>query len=343
MKTPISAIGEFGLIDSIKQWMSVTGDPDLLLSIGDDAAVYTPPPNTVQLITTDVLVEGIHFDLTYHSMKHLGYKSVMVNLSDIYAMNGTPRYLTIALSLPQKITVELMQEFYSGVLLACKEHHVSVIGGDLSASSGNMFISITVAGYGYPDAVITRQGAHSGDLIVVSGSLGRSFAGLKILSREKKNYLTNPETYQPSLDNYSYVIERHLAPKPRKEIIVWLNSKNILPTSMIDLSDGLVSDLSHICQQSKVSATVFESKLPMTSEVKSVAKEFEDDPVSYALYGGEDYELLFTINPRFEKLIESFDDLTIIGQLSKENPGAVSLSKTDGSVEDLKPIGWKHF
>lgn len=342
MKTPISSIGEFGLIDQIKEWTKFE-NPDLLKSIGDDSAVFHPTENAEQLITTDILVEGIHFDLTYQSMKHLGYKSVTVNLSDIYAMNGTPHYVTIALALPQKISVELIEEFYSGVMLACKEFHVAVVGGDLSASSGNMFISITAVGSANKESIVYRSNARPGDLVVVTGGLGRSFAGLKILIREKEFFLADPENYKPGLDNYSYVIERHLAPKPRKEVIRWLESKNILPTSMIDLSDGLVSDLSHICKQSKVSAFIDETKLPLTTHVHQVAELFSEDVVNYALYGGEDYELLFTVSPKFESLIESFDDLTIIGEIEKENPGQVFMRNSDGSEEELKPNGWKHF
>ncbi|MBN8705544.1 MAG: thiamine-phosphate kinase [Bacteroidetes bacterium] len=340
-KTPVSALGEFGLIEKISEWVTLK-DSDVLKSIGDDAAVFHPAEGMEQLISTDCLVEGIHFDLTYQSLRHLGYKSVAVNVSDIYAMNGTPQYITLALALPQKITVELLEEFYAGVHLACKDFHVAVIGGDLSASSGNMFISVTVTGFANRDEIVYRNGAKPGDLIVVSGNPGRSFAGLKVLIREKEFYLSDPENFAPTLDRHSWVIERHLAPKPRTEVLSWLNQKRVKPTAMIDLSDGLAGDLFHICKQSGVGAVLDELSLPVTEPIRSVAEQFDEESTKWALFGGEDYELLFTVNPEWRLIIESNDELTIIGEITDQTE-TMLLREAEGDETEIEKQGWNHF
>lgn len=340
-KTPVSSLGEFGLIEKISEWVTLK-DSDVLKSIGDDAAVFHPADDMEQLISTDCLVEGIHFDLTYQSLRHLGYKSVAVNVSDIYAMNGTPQYITLALALPQKITVELLEEFYAGVNLACKDFHVVVIGGDLSASSGNLFISVTVTGYANRKEIIYRNGAKPGDLIVVSGNPGRSFAGLKVLIREKEFYLSDPENYAPTLDRHSWIIERHLAPKPRAEVLTWLNLKRIKPTAMIDLSDGLAGDLFHICKQSGVGAIVDELSLPVTEQIRSVAEQFDEESTKWALFGGEDYELLFTVDPEWRLVIESNDDLSIIGEITDQTE-TMLLREAEGNETEIEKQGWNHF
>jgi len=340
-KTPVSSPGEFGLIEQIKTWVPLQ-DSDVLKAIGDDAAVFHPAAGAEQLISTDCLVEGIHFDLTFQSMKHLGYKAVAVNVSDILAMNGTPQYLTLALALPQKISVELLQEFYEGVHLACKEYHVVVIGGDLSASSANLFISVTVTGYAEKNDLVYRSGAKPGDLIVVTGNPGRSYAGLRVLLREKEFYLSDPDNFAPTLDRHSWCIERHLAPRLRTGVLTWLKQAGIRPTAMIDLSDGLAGDLFHICRQSGTGAVLEELSIPVTREIRELADQFDEESVRWALFGGEDYELLMTVSPEHRASIEENEELSVIGVITGE-PDSLLLEEAEGTRTEIEKQGWNHF
>lgn len=340
-QTPISSIGEFGLVDWIKEHVR-EDDDRIIKGIGDDCAVVQQDPDQRQLISTDTMVEGVHFDLTYTSLRHLGYKLITSTISDIYAMNGTPAWVTISLAIPQKISVELIQELFTGMELAGTEFSVTIIGGDISASSGNFILTATVIGFANPESIIYRSGAQPDDLIVISGFPGRSYAGLKVLTREKENYLKDPDTYQPKLSHHSFIVERHLAPKPRVDILTKLAELEVFPSALIDTSDGIGSDLLHISVQSGCAAHLIENSLPIHEDIKSIAASFQEDATRWALFGGEDYELLFTVPKELKSHIEKIQDVTIIGYMSDGAPG-VFLQTQSGNELPLEPGGWNHF
>jgi len=301
-RTEISEYGEFGLIDHLTR-NNETLQAGTILSIGDDAAVIDNFGRQT-VITNDLLLEGVHFDLTYTPLRHLGYKSVAVNLSDIYAMFATPTHITLGIGISNRFSVEALDEFYEGVYAACERYGVDLIGGDTSSSLKGFVISVTAIGEVAQDKFVTRGGAKVGDLICVSGDLGAAYLGLQLLEREKKIYLESPEV-QPDLENQAYLVRRILKPEPRADIVTWLQEQEITPTSMIDVSDGLSSELLHICKRSEVGCILYEEKIPINDQTKQMAYEFKLDPTACALSGGEDYELLFTVKQEdYERIVK---------------------------------------
>ncbi len=335
-KTDISNLGEFGLIDHLTKNIILTQD-STIKGAGDDAAVLDFSGKKM-LISTDLLLEGIHFDLAYTPLKHLGYKSVQVNLSDIYAMNGMASQITVSLGLSSKFPIEAVEELYSGILLACDKYKIDLVGGDTSASKQGLVISVTSIGYADEADICYRNTANEGDLICVSGDLGAAYVGLQLLEREKLIYLENPQI-QPDLEGKDYIIERQLKPEARRDIILILKELEIKPTSMIDISDGLSSEIIHICTQSEKGCNLYEDKLPIDPMTYDTAREFNLDPTTCALSGGEDYELLFTVpQSAFEK-IRNNPDISIIGHITEKSAGMNIISRSNNS-HPLKAQGW---
>ena len=339
--TPIAHLGEFKLIDHLTQGFSPIHD-QVLQRVGDDAAVICPPGNTLaQVITTDVLVEGVHFDLAYAPLSHLGYKSVVVNLSDILAMNAVPYGITVSLAVSSRFTVEALEEFYTGVRLACETYRVDLLGGDTSSSKQGMFISVTAVGQAPKDNIVYRRGAQVNDLICVTGDLGAAYAGFLVLDREKSVYQETPDV-QPDLSDYDYVIGRQLKPEIQGPVLTQLAEKGLKPTAMMDISDGLASELHHIAQNSKVGCMVYANKLPIDYQTVQVAEEFQISPTTFAMNGGEDYELLMTLPVSAYQQIAEIRELTIVGKIT-ENPGVVQIALDSGEVADVEAQGWQHF
>lgn len=338
-RTNLEELGEFGLIKHLTEAIDI-GQPTTIKGVGDDAAVLNFS-NKKTLISTDLLLEGIHFDLRYVPLKHLGYKAVQVNLSDIYAMNGTASQITFSIGLSSKFPLEAIEEIYEGALLACKQYQVDLIGGDTSSSAQGLVISVTSIGYADEDKIVYRNGAKEGDLICVSGDLGAAYVGLQLLEREKKIFLENPNI-QPDLEGKDYIVERQLKPEARRDIIELLNEKEILPTSMIDVSDGLASDILHLCTQSKKGCKIYEDKIPIDQMTFDTAFEFGLDPTVCALSGGEDYELLLTISQNDYEKVQNLMDITIIGHITEETAGCELISKSN-KVHPLKAQGWNAF
>ena len=338
-RTEINELGEFGLIERINTNVE-TYNSATVKGIGDDAAVIENG-DKYTLISTDLLIEGVHFDLSYVPIKHLGYKSVAVNVSDIAAMNGIPRQITMNLALSNRFSVEAVDAFYEGVNAACKNYKVDLIGGDTSASSSGLFISVTVLGEVEKDHITYRSGAADKDIICATGDLGAAYMGLQILEREKQVFLTDPEM-QPELEEHDYIVQRQLRPEARTDIMYDLKEAGVKPTSMIDISDGLASDLLHLCHQSKIAARIFEDKLPIDQRTFQTAVELNINPVTGALNGGEDYELLFTINQDdFEKIKNHFD-IHFVGYMDKSEKGAILITKQENAVP-ITAQGWSHF
>ncbi|MEY2647664.1 MAG: hypothetical protein RL282_377 [Bacteroidota bacterium] len=338
-RTEIQDYGEFGLIHHLTKNIELQ-NASSVLGVGDDAAVIDHFGKQT-VVTTDLLIEGVHFDLSYTPLKHLGYKSVVVNLSDVYAMNAMPTQITMSIGVSSKMSVEALEEFYEGVYIACEEHGVDLVGGDTSASQKGFIISVTALGEVTADQLVQRSTAQKGDLICVSGDLGGAYIGLLFLEREKKIFLESPQI-QPDLENESYVIGRLLKPKARKDIHAFLAEKNILPTSMMDISDGLSSELLHICEKSGVGCVVYEEKLPISEDSRKAAYKFEIDPTACALSGGEDYELLFTIKQDdYEKLTLN-EQISVIGYVTEAEQGAKIKTK-GGNTFDITAQGWNAF
>ena len=338
-RTEIKDYGEFGLIHHLTKNIELH-NASSVLGVGDDAAVIDHFGKQT-VVTTDLLIEGVHFDLSYTPLKHLGYKSVIVNLSDIYAMNATPTQITMSVGLSSRFSVEALEEFYDGVYVACEEHGVDLIGGDTSASQKRFIISVTALGEITADKVVQRSTAKKGDLICVSGDLGAAYIGLLFLEREKKIFLESPQV-QPDLENESYVIGRLLKPAARKDIITFLEEKEIIPTSMMDISDGLSSELLHICEKSGVGCVVYEDKLPISEDTRKAAYKFEIDPTACALSGGEDYQLLFTIRQDdYEKLTLN-EQISVIGYVTDAEQGAKFQTK-GGNTHNITAQGWNAF
>ena len=337
-RTEVNSLGEFGLIDHLTR-NNETKQASTVLSIGDDAAVIdTFGKQTV--VSTDLLVEGIHFDLMYTPLKHLGYKSVVVNLSDIYAMNAQPTQITVSIAFSNRFSVEALDEFYEGVYAACEKYNVDLIGGDTSSSQKGFVISVTALGEVVPDKFVTRKGAQKGDLICVTGFLGGAFLGLTLLEREKKIYLESPGV-QPDLENESYIVGRLLKPEAQKDAIQFLQDNDIMPTSMMDVSDGLSSEIMHICRQSQCGAVIYEDKLPIHEDSRMFAYKLELDPTMCALNGGEDYELVFTIKQDdYEKMVLN-ENISVIGYVTEDIEKAKIITK-GGNTYDLKAQGWNH-
>lgn len=338
-ETEISQLGEFGLINHITKDITLHNE-STLTGVGDDCAVlnYT---NSNVLVTSDLLMEGIHFDLTYVPLMHLGYKSAIVNFSDIYAMNGTPRQIVVSLGISKRFTVEHIEELYRGLKLACKIYNVDLVGGDTTTSRAGLTISITCIGDANPNEITYRNGAQNTDLICVSGDLGAAYMGLQLLEREKIAS-AGQKDFQPQFQGKEYLIERQLKPEARKDIVKILKEKQIIPTSMIDISDGLSSELLHICNSSNVGCRIYEDRIPIDYQTAIMAEELNMNLVTAALNGGEDYELLFTVPLHCNDTIEKIEGIKVIGYITKENLGAAMITR-DGNEIPLKAQGWNHL
>lgn len=338
-RTEINDLGEFGLIDHLTRNIELQ-NVSSVLGVGDDAAVIDHFGKQT-VISTDMLLEGVHFDLAYTPLRHLGYKSVIVNLSDIYAMNATPTQITMSVAFSNRFSLEALDEFYEGVYAACERYGVDLIGGDTSTSQKGFVISVTAIGEVTPDTYVKRSTAQKGDLLCCSGDLGAAYVGLLFLEREKRIYLENPKI-QPDLEGESYVIGRLLKPEARKEIIEFLAESNIRPTSMMDISDGLSSEILHICQDSNLGCRLYEDKIPIAEEMKRAAFKFEIDPTACALSGGEDYELLFTLpQSEYEKLVLN-EQISVIGYMTDAAEGAKIITK-GGGLHNITAQGWNAF
>jgi len=337
-KTSISELGEFGLIDhltknfKIKQKTTIKG-------IGDDAAVLSVNSEEQIVVTTDLLVEGVHFDLGYMPIKHLGYKAVVVNLSDVYAMNAKATQITVSIAVSNRFSVEALEELYSGIAMAAKYYKIDVIGGDTTSSTTGLLISITAIGLVKEKDIVYRDGAKENDLLVVTGDLGAAYLGLQVLEREKRVFQVNPNS-QPDLDAYTYLIERQLKPEARRDISELLSNLDVKPTSMIDISDGLSSEIIHICKSSNVGCNLYEDKIPLDPQVISTCEEFKLDSTTIALSGGEDYELLFTIDNKDFSKIKTNPNLTVIGHITNKKEGIHLITRANTKIP-LKARGWK--
>ena len=335
----INELGEFGLIDRLTKDFPLT-NPETKKGVGDDAAILAFGEKDV-LVTTDLLLEGIHFDLRYVPLKHLGYKAAIVNFSDIYAMNGTPKQITVSLGLSSRFTVEHIDALYSGIRLACELYGVDLVGGDTSASVTGLVISITCLGTADPDDVVRRDGAKPTDIICVSGDLGAAFMGLQLLERENQVAAGRPD-FQPDFSGKEYILERQLKPEARKDIIELLRKEGIKPTSMMDVSDGLSSELLHICKASDTGCRVYEDKIPIDYQTALMAEEFNMNLVTAAMNGGEDYELLFTVPITDHEKIEKLRGVNMIGYITKPELGCAMVTR-DGAELPLKAQGWNAF
>jgi thiamine-monophosphate kinase len=337
--TDISTLGEFGLIDRIKSHFKILRN-DTIKGIGDDAAVMDYGGEPV-IVSTDLLVEGIHFDLMYHPLKHLGYKAAIVNLSDICAMNAVPKHITVSIALSNRFSVEAVDELYEGIRLACEAYDVDLVGGDTTASPRGLTICITALGSVPKERITYRSGAKPGDIICVTGDLGAAYLGLQILEREKQVYLAHPQM-QPELSDKKYLISRQLKPEARLEAVKYFEKQGLLPTAMIDISDGLASDLMHICKSSGTGAFIEEAQVPIHDEARMQAMEFQLDPITCALSGGEDYELLFTVDPKDLDKVRFMDSVYIIGEIVPKEDG-IMLHTSGGQRHTITAQGWKHF
>ncbi len=336
-RTEISTLGEFGLIDHLTKNNEIRNS-STILTVGDDGAVIDHFGRQT-VVSTDLLIEGIHFDLSYTPLKHLGYKSVVVNLSDIYAMNATPTQITVSIAFSNRFSLEALEEFYDGVYAACNLYNVDLVGGDTSSSNKGLIISVTAIGEVAPDKFVSRKGANNMDLICVSGDLGAAFLGLTLLEREKKIFAETGS--QPDLENQAYIVGRLLKPEARKDVVAWLNENELIPSAMIDVSDGLSSDLLHICKQSDKGCVLYEDKLPINDEAKEFAYKLQLDPTACILSGGEDYELLFTIpQTDFEK-IKKNPDISVIGYITEKEEGTNIITRA-GNKHKLVAQGWNH-
>ncbi|MEE0119146.1 MAG: thiamine-phosphate kinase [Bacteroidaceae bacterium] len=356
----IAELGEFGLIKHLTNNIDIKNS-STLKAVGDDCAVIAPEQELQTIVTTDLLMEGVHFDLTYMPLRHLGYKAVMVNLSDIYAMNGTPRQITVSLAISKRFLVEDMEELYSGIRLACERHNVDIVGGDTTSSMTGLAISITAIGVAAKEEIAYRSGAQETDLICVSGNLGAAYMGLQILEREKavynqqvieateqarKNGTSVEEAIaqipQPDFAGKEYLLERQMKPEARKDIVEKLRQANVKITSMIDISDGLSSELMHICEQSQCGCRIYEERIPLDYQTAVAAEEFNMNVSTCALNGGEDYELLFTVPLTANDVVSAIEDVKVIGYITKESLGKALISR-DGNEFELKAQGWNHM
>ena len=338
-RTEIAELGEFGLIEHLTKNFEIQ-NASTVLSVGDDAAIIDHFGKQT-VVSTDLLIEGIHFDLMYTPLKHLGYKSVMVNLSDIYAMNAYPTQITMSIGISNRFSLEALNEFYDGVYLACEKHGVDLVGGDTSSSNKGFIISVTAIGEVAPNQFVKRSTAQKGDLICVSGDLGGAFLALTLMEREKKIYLENPQI-QPDLENESYIVSRLLKPEARKEIIDFFEKENIVPTSMMDVSDGISSEVLHLCKQSNLGCVLYEEKIPIAEESRKAAYKFGLDPTVCALNGGEDYELIFTLKQEDHDKIVLNEDISVIGYMTDISEGRHLLTK-GGNRFPVTAQGWNAF
>lgn len=351
-RTEIATLGEFGLIKHLTEQLPLE-NPSTVYGVGDDCAVLQYPAEKQILVTTDLLMEGVHFDLTYVPLKHLGYKAAMVNISDIYAMNGMPRQLVVSIALSKRFCIEDMEEFYAGLRLACEAHHVDIVGGDTTSSLTGLAISITCIGEADKEKVTYRNGAKDTDLICVSGDLGAAYMGLQLLEREKSVYnqqraealrTNNAQTaadndIQPDFSGKEYILERQLKPEARRDIIETLNKAGIRPTAMMDISDGLSSELMHICSQSHTGCRIYEERIPLDYQTATMAEELNMNVTTCALNGGEDYELLFTVPLSEHDKVSELTDIKVIGYITKPELGCALICR-DGNEMELKAQGW---
>lgn len=338
-RTEIASLGEFGLIDHLTQ-NNETHHASTVLSIGDDAAVLDHFGKQI-VVTTDLLIEGVHFDMVYTPLTHLGYKSVVVNISDVYAMNATPSQITLSIGISNRFSVEALEEFYEGVYAACEKYNVDLVGGDTTTSNKGFIISVTAIGEVAPDRFVKRDGAKKGDLVCVSGDLGAAYLGLLLMEREKKIFMESPSV-QPDLESQDYILRRLLKPEARKDIISFFEENDILPTSMMDISDGLSSEILHICKQSNVGCVLHEAKIPVDEASRQFAFKLDLDPTACALSGGEDYELLFTIKQEdYDKIVLN-EQISVIGYITEPSEGSHIITRS-GNKHALTAQGWNAF
>lgn len=338
-RTKISELGEFGLIDHLTQHFEIK-NPSTIKGVGDDAAVLDFKNQQV-VLTTDLLIENVHFDLSYTPLKHLGYKAAIANISDVCAMNAIPTQITVSIAISNRFPLEALEELYAGIAVACEKYQVDLVGGDTTSSTKGMLISITAVGVVNPGDVVYRNGAKVNDLLVVTGDLGAAYVGLQVLEREKQVFLVNPNS-QPDLTPYDYIVERHLKPEARKDIISMLKELDVKPTSMIDISDGLSSEILHICKQSNVGCKLHEEKIPMDIQTLNTCEEFEINATTVALSGGEDYELLFTIAQADYDKIKGNPNMTVIGYMTEPSEGKHLVTRANQQIE-LVAQGWNSF
>ena len=339
-RTELDALGEFGLIEHLTKGFKTTKD-STVFGIGDDAAVLSISEDEVSLVSTDMFIEGVHFNLMYMPLKHLGYKVIAANVSDICAMNGVAEQITVSISVSNRFPVEALEELYDGIRTACEMYKIDLIGGDTSSSLSGLTISVTVLGRANKKDIVYRSGAKEHDLLVTSGDLGAAYIGLQVLEREKQVFEANPNI-QPDLDGHDYIIERQLKPEARVDIIKFLKELDVVPTSMIDISDGLASEIMHICKSSHVGCHIYDEKIPIDGKTSMTAIEFNLDPVTCALNGGEDYELLFTVRQEDYDKIKGNPHMTVIGHVTDAKDGIYYIDKS-GSAIELKAQGWNHF
>ena len=335
-RTEISSLGEFGLIERLTKELSIT-NKETVKGTGDDAAILQFANDEEVLVTTDLMMEGIHFDLTYFPLKHLGYKAVVANISDIYAMNGTPKQITVSLALSRKFCIEDVEELYAGMKLACQQYGVDIVGGDTSSSLTGLAISITAIGTAPKGTVVKRNGAKETDLICVTGNLGAAYMGLQLLEREK--IATEGKDIQPDFQGKEYILERQLKPEARKEVLEKLREENVRPTAMIDISDGLSSELMHICKQSGVGCRIYEERIPIDYQTAIMAEELNMNVITCALNGGEDFELLFTVPIADHEKVAAMKDIRVIGHIVSDSMGLALITR-DGAEMELKAQGW---
>lgn len=335
-KTDLASLGEFGLIEHLTNEVKIQ-HKSTIKGVGDDAAILKIKNEIV--ISTDLLIEGIHFDLSYMPLKHLGYKAVMVNLSDIYAMNAKATQITVSIAVSNRFPLEAIEELYAGIHLACKNYKIDLIGGDTTSSNKGLLISITAIGEAKKEEITYRNGAKPNDLLVVTGDLGAAYLGLQVLEREKQVFEVNP-TNQPDLEQYNYLVERQLKPEARKDIVKLLKDLKVVPTAMIDISDGLSSEIMHLCKQSNVGCDLYEAKIPLDQQVISTCEEFNLNSTTVALSGGEDYELLFTISQKDFDNIKGNPNLTVIGHITDKDQGVHLVTRANQKIK-LEAQGWK--
>jgi thiamine-monophosphate kinase len=338
-ETELEELGEFALIDHLMQDVNINNS-STMKGVGDDAAVIEQMSECT-LISTDMYVEGVHFDFTYVPLKHLGYKCVIGSISDIYAMNGRPEQILISLAVSSRFTMEMLDEIYEGIKIACNHYELDLVGGDTTSSKSGLIINVTVIGTAFEKEVVYRSGAQINDLLVVTGDLGGAYVGLQLLEREKRVLASAPGA-QPELAGHDYILQKQLRPEARKDVIEIFKELKIQPTSMIDISDGLSSEAMHICKQSKVGCVIYEEKIPIDQSVYDTARKLGLDPGMCALNGGEDYELLFTLNPALHDKIQNHPDFTVIGYITEDNEGTTLITRS-GNRYPMKAQGWKHF
>ncbi|MFN8353655.1 MAG: thiamine-phosphate kinase [Spirosomataceae bacterium] len=339
-RTELNQLGEFGLIQRLAQ-SAVLRQPSSVKGIGDDAAVLEISPTHYQLVSTDLLLEGVHFDLSYVPLKHLGYKAVAVNVSDIAAMNGIPQQITVSIGLSNRFSVEAVEELYAGIYAACEAYHVDLVGGDTSSSRAGLVLSITAVGTVEKEKIAYRNGAKPNDLVCVTGDLGAAYLGLQLLEREKQVFLTNP-AMQPQLDGNTYLLQRQLRPEARTDVVHELHELGVVPTSMIDVSDGLASDLLHLCTQSGTGVRIVEENLPIDDQTYLAATDLNLSPLTAALNGGEDYELLFTIQQKDYEKIKNVSEVSVIGYMTAD-PTVRQIITKAGQAFSLQAQGWNHL